>query len=77
MKKAVSGKEDPVNWTAVASEVGFGLENKQCYIRWKYKLKPLELGVKHGDQWTADEVRMKNCRFSLHLHVMFYLYATF
>ncbi len=71
MKRAVSGKEEPVDWSLVAKEVGYGLEKKQCYIRWKYKLKPLELGVKQGEDWTTDEVRMKSISFQHYLLLLY------
>jgi len=64
LKRAVSGKEEPVDWSVVAKEVGYGLEKTQCKIRWRYKLKPVELGVKEGGEWTTDEVRIKAMSFS-------------
>lgn len=57
LKECMKGKSDSVDWTAVAKEVGYDLKDTQCSCRWKYTLKPLEEGMKQGQEWTNDEVR--------------------
>ena len=63
----MKGKSDSVEWAAVAKEVGYGLKDTQCSCRWKYTLKPLEQGMKQGQEWTSEEVRneTEDIRFDL------------
>ena len=43
-------------WAKVAEYVGGGVTFNQCEGRWNRQLKPLQQGLKKGEDWTEAEV---------------------